>query len=174
MWRLGGEWAYMGAFELKGRESMTDDTIALASDHAGLALKTALAEELVRAGHRVVDLGTESGESVDYPDFGYRLASALRDGRAGRGVLVCGTGLGISMAANRYPWVRAAVCHDVTSARLAREHNDANVIAFGERVMGSEVAKDCLRVFLSTPFAGGRHQRRVDKLGAPPAPSEPE
>lgn len=148
---------------------MSDEVIALASDHAGLALKAALIEELRRLGFGVLDLGTDSGASVDYPDFGYRLAAALSEGRAARGVAVCGSGIGISMAANRYPWVRAALCCDATSARLAREHNDANVIAFGERLIGIEVAKEALRVFLHTPFAGDRHVRRVEKLGAPPA-----
>lgn len=147
---------------------MSDEVIALASDHAGLALKSALVEELTRLGYGVLDLGTHSGDSVDYPDFGYLLAHALSEGKAGRGVAVCGSGIGISMAANRYPWVRAALCSDATSARLAREHNDANVIAFGERLIGLEVAKEALRVFLRTPFAGDRHVRRVEKLGAPP------
>ncbi len=147
---------------------MSDDVIALASDHAGIALKAALTAELQQHGHVLIDLGTDSAASVDYPDYGYRMAAALADGRAGRGVLVCGTGIGISIAANRFPWVRAALCHDVTSARLSREHNDANVIAFGERLVGVEVAKEALRVFLSTPFSGDRHVRRVDKLGTPP------
>jgi ribose 5-phosphate isomerase B len=147
---------------------MSEDVIALASDHAGIALKTTLTEELKSLGFAVLDLGAHSTESVDYPDFGYRMAAALADGRAGRGVLVCGSGIGISIAANRYPWVRAAVCCDATSARLAREHNDANVIAFGERLIGVEVAKEALRVFLNTSFAGDRHVRRVNKLGAPP------
>lgn len=147
---------------------MSGEVIALASDHAGLALKSALADQLRRLGFAVLDLGTHSGDSVDYPDFGYRLAAALSEGKASRGVAVCGSGIGISIAANRYPWVRAALCSDVTGARLAREHNDANVIAFGERMIGVEVAKEALRVFLQTPFAGDRHIPRVHKLGAPP------
>ena len=147
---------------------MSDDVIALASDHAGLALKTTLIDELKRLGHVVVDLGTHSGASVDYPDYGYRIAAALADGKADRGVAICGSGIGICIAANRFAWVRAVNCHDVTSARLSREHNDANVIAFGERVIGVEVAKEALRVFLQTPFAGDRHVARVNKLGAPP------
>lgn len=147
---------------------MSGEVIALASDHAGLALKAALADELRRLGFGVLDLGTHSGASVDYPDFGYRLAAALSEGKASRGVAVCGSGIGISMAANRYPWVRAALCSDATGARLAREHNDANVIAFGERMIGVEVAKEALRVFLQTPFAGDRHTPRVHKLGTPP------
>ena len=148
---------------------MSDEVIALASDHAGLALKAILTEELQRLGFAVLDLGTHSGASVVYPDFGYRLAAALSEGKAARGVAVCGSGIGISIAANRYPWVRAALCCDATGARLAREHNDANVIAFGERLIGTEVAKEALRVFLQTPFSGDRHAPRVHKLGSPPA-----
>ncbi len=147
---------------------MSSEIIALASDHGGFVLKTSLTEELKRLGYMVLDLGTHSGDSVDYPDFGYRIAAALAEGKATLGVAVCGSGIGISMAANRYPWVRAALCHDVTSARLSREHNDANVIAFGERLIGTEVAREALRVFLATPFAGNRHVARVEKLGAPP------
>jgi ribose 5-phosphate isomerase B len=140
--------------------------IALAADHAGFPLKQELAAELREAGYEVVDLGTHSTDSVDYPDFGAAMAAAIAEGRAERGVLVCGTGIGISIAANRHPAVRAALCHDETSARLSREHNDANVLALGARLIGSEVAKSCLQVFLSTSFAGGRHQGRVAKLGA--------
>ncbi|MCC7047099.1 MAG: ribose 5-phosphate isomerase B [Alphaproteobacteria bacterium] len=145
---------------------MTADTIAIAADHAGFALKQALKDELARAGRDVLDLGTDGPQSVDYPDFADKLAQALKSGRAGRGVLVCGTGIGISIAANRHRHVRAAVCHDATSARLARQHNDANVLALGARLIGDETAKDCLRAFLETGFDGGeRHGRRVAKLG---------
>jgi len=139
--------------------------IAIASDHAGFELKAALVEDLKAAGLPVLDLGTHSRESVDYPDFGDVLAKAIIDGRASRGVLVCGTGIGISIAANRHKGIRAAHCRDTTDARFARLHNDANVIALGARTLGIEVAKDCLRVFLNTAFEGGRHQRRIDKLG---------
>jgi ribose 5-phosphate isomerase B len=128
-------------------------------------LKEKLAGELEALGHAVLDLGTDGPESVDYPDFADLLAGAIRDGRAERGVLVCGTGIGIAIAANRHAGVRAAVCHDETSARLTREHNDANVLALGARLIGDEVAKDCLITFLSTKFDGGRHVRRVAKLG---------
>jgi ribose 5-phosphate isomerase B len=145
---------------------MSAQTIAIASDHAGFDLKELLKQELQAAGHRIVDLGTSSTTSVDYPDFGKALARAIRDRQAERGVLVCGTGTGIAMAANREPAVRAAVVHDATSARLARQHNDANVIALGARLVGPEVARDCLRVFLETPFEGGRHAARVAKLSA--------
>lgn len=142
--------------------------IAIASDHAGYNLKGILKADLSDSGYEVLDLGTNGLESVDYPDFGYALAEAIRDGRADKGVLVCGTGIGISIAANRYPEIRAANVHDALSARYSREHNDANVICFGERLIGSEVARDCLRVFLETRFEGGRHIQRVEKLSSPP------
>ena len=142
------------------------EPIAIASDHAGFELKSVLIEELARLGFAPIDLGTIDLKSVDYPDYADRLAAALADGRAARGVLVCGTGIGISIAANRHRHVRAAVCHDTTSARLTREHNDANVLVLGARLIGLEVAKDCLQVFMTTGFAGGRHAARVGKLGA--------
>lgn len=147
--------------------SMSRDMVAIASDHAGFPLKESLKEELSTGGYACIDLGPDGEESVDYPDYGYAMAHALRDGRAGRGVLICGSGIGISIAANRYPNVRAALVHDALGARLAREHNDANVICFGGRMIGADVARDCLRVFLQTGFAGGRHSRRVDKLSNP-------
>jgi ribose 5-phosphate isomerase B len=143
---------------------MTRARIAIASDHAGLALKEVLRDELVALDYDVDDLGTYDGDSVDYPDFAEAVAMAIKNGGAERGVLVCGTGIGIAMAANRFPWVRAGVCHDATSARLTRAHNDANVIAMGARLIGSETAKDCLKAFLETPYEGGRHDRRVAKL----------
>jgi len=143
---------------------MAGATIAVASDHAGFDLKEILKRDLQEAGHDVLDLGTHSTASVDYPDFGKAMAEAIATGRAGRGVLVCGTGIGISIAANRNPKVRAAVVHDVTSARLTREHNDANVVAFGQRLIGVETAREALKVFLKTPFEGGRHIGRVAKL----------
>jgi len=143
---------------------MSDRTIALAADHAGYPLKQALGDELRELGYEVLDLGTHSTESVDYPDFGRALADAVAGGRARAGIVACGTGIGISIAANRNPAIRAAVCHDETSVRLARQHNDANVLALGARLIGEEVAKACLRVFLETEFEGGRHQRRVAKL----------
>ena len=116
-------------------------------------------------GYDVLDLGTDSETSVDYPDFGKALGEALQSGKAERGVAVCGTGIGISIAVNRFPGVRAALCHDETSARLAREHNDANVLALGARLTGDAVARDCLKAFMSTAFAEGRHVHRVEKLG---------
>jgi ribose 5-phosphate isomerase B len=146
---------------------MPQETVALAADHAGFPLKETLKGDLAAQGFDVLDLGTDSTASVDYPDFADRMAAALLQGRARRGVVVCGTGIGISIAANRHRHVRAALCTDTTAARLARQHNDANVLALGARVIGEEVARDCLRVFLETPFEGGRHARRVDKLSPP-------
>ncbi|MBL8833341.1 MAG: ribose 5-phosphate isomerase B [Rhodospirillales bacterium] len=140
------------------------DAIALAADHGGYELKALLAKDLTDAGIAVVDLGTNSADSVDYPDYADRLAAALKDGRATRGVLICGTGVGISIAANRHRHIRAALCHDETTTRLCRQHNDANVLVLGARVTGPEVARACLKVFLSTKFEGGRHERRVAKL----------
>ncbi|HQS15158.1 ribose 5-phosphate isomerase B [Reyranella sp.] len=143
---------------------MPGGSIAVASDHAGFDLKEMLKRDLQEAGHEVLDLGTHSTASVDYPDFGKAMGDAIASGKAERGVLVCGSGIGISIAANRNPKVRAVLAHDVTSARLSREHNDANVIAFGQRLTGIEVAREALKVFLATKFEGGRHAGRVDKL----------
>jgi ribose 5-phosphate isomerase B len=143
---------------------MPGGAIAVASDHAGFDLKEILKRDLQEAGLEVLDLGTSSTQSVDYPDFGIAMADAVASGKAARGVLVCGTGIGISMAANRNPKVRAALVHDVTSARLSRLHNDANVVAFGQRLIGTETAREALKVFLGTEFEGGRHANRVAKL----------
>jgi ribose 5-phosphate isomerase B len=143
---------------------MPGGAIAVASDHAGFDLKEILKRDLQEAGLEVLDLGTNSTQSVDYPDFGTAMADAVASGKAERGVLVCGTGIGISMAANRNPKVRAALVHDVTSARLSRMHNDANVVAFGQRLIGTETAREALKVFLGTEFEGGRHAGRVAKL----------
>jgi ribose 5-phosphate isomerase B len=147
--------------------AMEGSSIGIASDHAGFELKEVLREQLVALRRGVVDLGADGPEPVDYPDYGYAMARALREGRIDRGVLICGSGIGISIAANRFPEVRAALVHDELGARLARQHNDANVICFGGRMIGADVALDCLRVFLQTPFEGGRHCRRVDKLSNP-------
>lgn len=138
--------------------------IALASDHAGFALKDELAAWLRDSGHVVTDLGTNGPESVDYPEFGARLARAVAGGEAERGIAVCGSGIGISIAVNRNPHCRCARVDDPLSARLAREHNDANVLALGGRLIGSDMAKECVIEFLGADFAGGRHQRRVDQL----------
>ncbi len=147
--------------------------IAIASDHAALALKSALVEYLLSAGHDVSDLGPHDESSVDYPDYGYKLAAAIADGTAERGVALCGSGIGISIAVNRNPAARAALVSEPLSARLAREHNDANVIAMGARLIGIEMAKACLDAFLTTEFGGDRHQRRVDKLSNPNMTKEP-
>lgn len=144
---------------------MKPETLAFAADHGGFDLKAVLMEEAKQLGFTVLDLGTHSRESVDYPDMADALARALEDGRAARGVAICGTGIGIAIAANRHAHVRAGVCHDATTARLTRQHNDANVLALGGRVIGTEVAKECLRVFLETSFEGKHHTRRVAKLG---------
>lgn len=143
---------------------MPGGAIAVASDHAGFDLKEVLKRDLQDAGFTVLDLGTHSAQSVDYPDFGAAMGEAIASGKAERGVLVCGTGIGISIAANRNPAVRAALVHDETTARLTRLHNDANVVAFGSRVIGIETARAALKVFLSTEFEGGRHAARVAKL----------
>ena len=143
------------------------DIIAIASDHAAFELKAALVEWLRDEGHEVRDLGPENASSVDYPDYGYRLAEAIAAGEATRGIALCGSGIGISIAVNRHPSTRCALVSEVLSARLAREHNDANVIAIGARLIGIEQARACITTFLSTPFGGGRHVRRVDKLTHP-------
>jgi ribose 5-phosphate isomerase B len=141
--------------------------IALAADHAAYALKDALADWLRADGHDVVDLGTNGPERVDYPDYGARLAQAVAGGDAERGIALCGSGIGISIAVNRHPACRCALVAEPLSAALAREHNDANVLALGARLIGVEMAQACVTAFLTTPFAGGRHADRVAKLGAP-------
>ncbi len=139
--------------------------VAISSDHAGFQLKAAVVEHLKKAGHEVIDLGPFSEDRVDYPDFGFKLAEAIAAGQAPIGIAICGSGIGISIAVNRYKGMRCALAHDVTSARLSRLHNDANVIALGARLLGVETALDCVNVFLSTDFEGGRHAGRVEKLG---------
>lgn len=145
--------------------------IALASDHAAVALKRALAAWLAEGGHDVLDLGTDGTASVDYPDYGAALARALADGQAERGIALCGSGIGIGIAANRNPACRCAIVADPLSATLARRHNDANAIAMGARLIGDDMAKACVEAFLHTPFDGGRHQARVDKLSPPIHPT---
>ncbi len=142
--------------------------IAIASDHAALALKADLAEWLREAGHEVDDLGPMTADSVDYPDYGYKLAAHVAAGDAERGIALCGTGIGISIAVNRNPHVRCALVSEPLSARLCRDHNDANIIAMGARLIGLEMAKACAETFLTTPFGGDRHSRRVAKLSKPP------
>lgn len=147
--------------------------IAIASDHAATDLKASLAEWLMDEGHEVADLGPEEGESVDYPDYGYKLAEVVADGTAQFGIALCGSGIGISISVNRHPALRCALVSEPLSAALAREHNNANCIALGARLIGIEMAKSCVATFLNTEFAdegdpAGRHQRRVAKLGNPP------
>ncbi len=140
--------------------------VAISSDHAGFALKETLKKSFQSVPVEWVDLGAYSTESVDYPDFGKKLAECVAAGDATYGVAICGSGIGISIACNRNPNIRAALCHDATSARLCRQHNDANVICMGERLIGAEVAMDMLKIFLETKFEGGeRHERRIGKLG---------
>lgn len=139
--------------------------IAIASDHAAFALKEALTAWLSDSGHDVVDLGPHAAARVDYPDFGYALATTVAAGDAERGIALCGSGIGISIAVNRNPKCRCALVSEPLSAALAREHNDANVLALGARLTGEDMAKACITAFLSSDFAGGRHQGRVAKLG---------
>ncbi len=145
--------------------------IFVASDHAARALKAEVVAALTAAGRAVEDLGTHGDASVDYPDFAHRVAAAVAAGRADRGILICGTGLGMSIAANRHAGVRAALCHDAFTAEMARRHNDANVLCLGARVTGPGVALQAVELFLATPFDGGRHQQRVSKIEI--APEEP-
>ena len=141
--------------------------IAIASDHAAVELKAELREYLIGLGHQVADLGPEIADRVDYPDFGYKLASVVADGTAQYGVALCGSGIGISIAVNRNPALRCALVSEPLSAALAREHNDANAIAMGARLTGVDMAKACLDAFLSTEFGGGRHAGRIEKLSNP-------
>lgn len=143
---------------------MPSDTIAIASDHGGYDLKTGLIKDIEAKGYRILDLGTDGPESVDYPEFANAMAAVIREGKAFRGILLCGSGIGISIAANRHPELRAALVHDGLTARLARQHNDANVLVMGGRLVGPDLARDCLDIFLKTEFEGGRHARRVAKL----------
>lgn len=140
--------------------------IAIGADHAGCALKQAIARRLASRGVACDDFGTDSDESVDYPDYARLVAQSVASGRADRGILVCGTGVGMAIAANKVPGIRAALANDRDTARLCREHNDANVLTLGARVTSTDEALAMVDLFLETPFAGGRHQRRVDKIGA--------
>lgn len=142
--------------------------IAVASDHAAVAMKRVVARALSEGGHEVVDLGAHDEASVDYPDYGYALAEALADGRAERGIALCGSGIGIAIAANRNPACRCAQVSEPLSARLARTHNDANAIAIGARLIGETMAIACVEAFLAAEFEGGRHAARVEKLSRPP------
>jgi len=145
--------------------------IAIGSDHGGYTLKSQVLETLAGLGHEAEDLGCHSPASVDYPDFARAVCRAVLDGRCERGILICGTGIGMSMAANRYPGIRAALCHEAFTARMSREHNDANVLCLGGRVLGVEIALEIVRVWTATPFAAGRHARRIALFG-PDGPLE--
>lgn len=147
--------------------------IAIASDHAAFAMKAEIADWLRNEGHDVLDLGPETDARVDYPDYGYKLAEAVAESQAERGIALCGSGIGISIAVNRHPALRCALVSEPLSAQLAREHNDANAIAIGARLIGIEQAKACVAAFLSTDFAGDRHVARVDKLSHPAFEKEP-
>ena len=140
------------------------NAVALASDHAGFELKKHLQPFLRELGYEVHDLGTDSTESVDYPDFGHALANCLLSGIARWGIAICGSGIGISIAANRHPGIRAALCQNAAQAALARQHNDANILALGARMVSEQTAQECVKTFLSTAFEGGRHEKRVKKL----------
>lgn len=147
------------------QKTVTEKTIAIAADHAGVETKSQLTEMLSALGYQVLDLGTHSTDSVDYPDYANAVVRAMKEGRAAMGVLICGSGIGMSIAANRHSGIRAALCSDPVSAALARRHNDANILVIGARTTGIEVAKECVRVFFSTAFEAGRHARRIEKIG---------
>ncbi|HKY31813.1 MAG TPA: ribose 5-phosphate isomerase B [Candidatus Polarisedimenticolia bacterium] len=140
--------------------------VAIGCDHAAVAMKDGIVKSLREAGLTVQDEGTFSGDAVDYPDFAARVASLVASGKADRGIVLCGTGIGVCIAANKIPGIRAAVCHDVTTARLARRHNDANVLCMGARTTGASTAADAVAAFLETEFEGGRHVQRVRKIEA--------
>ena len=142
------------------------EEIAFGCDHAGHSLKAASVEILQARGFKVLDFGTSSADLVDYPDFAHKVAHAILDGTADMGILICGTGIGMSMAANRLKGIRAALCHDVTTARLARHHNNANILCLGERTTGLSTAIDIIQTFLGESFEGGRHLRRTEKIEA--------
>ncbi len=153
---------------------MPHKTIAIASDHAGFELKGKIITELEGLGYKVRNFGTNSADPVDYPDYAKKVAEYISEGKAAFGVLICGSGIGMSIAANRYPLIRAAVVRDIEDAVLARQHNNANVLALGARKMDAPLAMEILKVFLTTPFMEGRHRIRVAKLSELPAKSSPE
>ena len=138
--------------------------IAIGCDHGGFALKSIIVSLLQELGHDVEDLGTDSADSVDYPDYAKAVCGKVRDGVCDRGILICGTGIGMSMVANKQKGIRAALCHEIFTARMSREHNDANVLCLGERVIGPGLALEVVRTWVNTEFGGGRHQRRIDKM----------
>lgn len=139
--------------------------VAIANDHAGVALKELLREQVIACGFTPLDLGTNTTDSVDYPDYGHLIAKTVAEGRAQFGIAICGSGIGISIAANRHPGIRAALASSGLAAELARQHNDANILCLGARLIGDAEAKECVKRFLTTNFEGGRHAKRVEKLG---------
>ena len=139
-------------------------TVYIATDHAGLALKNYSKDYLIDQGYDVVDLGPENTKRVDYPDYADKVCQAVLNNNNAYGILICGTGIGMSMAANKHNGIRAGLCHDSYTATMARQHNNANVLCFGERVVGKGVIEDMINVFLTTEFEGGRHQNRVNKI----------
>lgn len=145
----------------RGRKIMK---IAIGNDHAALELKWEIAKYLEELGHEVVNFGTDTAESCDYPVYGERVGRAVVSGEADCGILICGTGVGISIAANKVPGVRAGVCSDTATARLIKQHNNANILAFGARIVGTELAKDIVKAYLDAEFLGGRHQDRIDLI----------
>ncbi|SVC24835.1 uncharacterized protein METZ01_LOCUS277689 [marine metagenome] len=138
--------------------------IALASDHGGFDLKESVIAHLLNTGWEVDDLGPHTGDSVDYPDYGIKLAEAVAEKKVERGIVICGTGIGMSIVVNRYPGIRGTLCSDVLTAKLCREHNDSNILIMGGRVIGKGLAAEIVNTWLNTPFEGGRHQRRLDKI----------
>lgn len=140
------------------------EKIAIASDHGGFELKESIISHLLNTDWDVDDLGPHSGDSVDYPDFGIKLAEAVSEKKVGRGIVICGTGIGMSIVVNRYPQIRGALCTDLFTAKLCREHNDSNILVMGGRVVGKGLAIEIVNTWLNTPFSGGRHQKRLDKI----------
>lgn len=138
--------------------------IYIGCDHAGLELKLELLPLLTDMGIDYSDAGTDCAGSVDYPDFGEKVSEAVSSGKADRGILICGTGIGMSIVANKYPGIRAALCNDLFTAKMSRLHNDANILVIGGRLIGKDLAKEIVRVWFTTPFEGGRHQNRLDKI----------
>ncbi|NIQ00962.1 MAG: ribose 5-phosphate isomerase B [Nitrospinaceae bacterium] len=140
------------------------EKIAIASDHAGYDLKESIIAFLLHSGWQVEDLGPENSDSVDYPDYGIKLAKWVAETKVDRGIVICGTGIGMSIVVNRFPGIRGTLCNDTYTAKLCREHNDSNILILGGRVVGKGLAQEIVRTWLETPFQGGRHQRRLDKI----------
>ncbi|MFV1951575.1 MAG: ribose 5-phosphate isomerase B [Nitrospinota bacterium] len=143
---------------------MKGERIAIAADHGGFGLKEDIKGFLKEDGYDCIDMGTDSEESVDYPDYGVKIAHAILNGEVDRGILICGTGIGMSITINRFKGIRGALCNDVYTARMSREHNDSNVLVLGGRVIGKGLALEIVKTWIKTEFAGGRHQRRLDKI----------